>query len=118
MDLLKRLNAPFVGGAIAALCFLVAAMLDAVPVGVGLVCLIGIIHGALPRHELMTFVAGVLAMMAVFSALALLFGDSFSAGFVMVPLLTALILFYAIGAFFISLVVSRLWRHLVSGRSA
>lgn len=117
MNLLKPLIAPFVSGAIAALCFLVASMLDAVPVGIGLVCLIGVIQGALPRHELMTFVAGMLAMMVVFSGLGMLFGNSISAGFVMVPLLTALILFYAVVAFFISSMVSRLWRHFVAKSS-
>ncbi|WP_313705706.1 hypothetical protein [Massilia sp.] len=114
MNLLKRLNTPCVSGAIAALCFLVASMLDAAPVGIGLVCLIGVIQGAFPRHELMTFVAGMLAMMVVFSGLGLLLGNSIPAGFVMVPLLTALILFYAVVAFFIGSVVSRLWRQFVS----
>ena len=114
MTLLKRLNAPFVLGAVAALCFLVAAMLDLAPVGIALVCLIGGIQGAHPQRELMTFVAGTLAMMVVFSGLGLLAGNSIAVGVVMVPFLTALILFYAIGAFFLSLVVSRLWRHLAS----
>lgn len=117
MTLLKRLNAPFVLGAIAALVFLVAPMLDVVPVGIGLVYLIGGIQGALPRPELMTFVAGMLAMMAAFAGLGLLLGNSISAAIVMVPFLTALILFYAVGAFFLNLMVSRLWLHLVSGPS-
>jgi hypothetical protein len=67
MNLLKRLNVPFVAGAIAALCFLIAFRLDAAPVGIGFVCLIGITQGALPRHQLMTFVAGMLAIMVVLS---------------------------------------------------
>ena len=118
MTLLKRLNAPFVLGAIAASCFLGASMLDVAPVGIGLVCLIGGIEGALPRRELITFVAGMLAMMVVFSGLGLLAGNSISAGLVMVPLLTALILLYALGAFFLSLMVSRLWRRFVSRPSS
>lgn len=36
----------------------------------------------------------------------------------MVPLLIVLILFYAIGALFIGLIVSRLWRHLASRLSS
>jgi len=114
MNLLKRLKAPFASGATAALCFLVTAMLDAAPVGIGLVGLIGVIQGAHPRHELMTFVAGVLAMMIVFAGLGLLFGNSIGVAFVMVPFLTALILFYAVSAFFVSLMVSRLWRNFSS----
>jgi len=115
MNLLKRLNAPFVGSAIAALCFLVVSMLDAAPVGIGLICLIGVVQGALPQHEPMTFVAGILATTLVFLGLGLLFGNSISAGFVMVPFLAAIILLYAIVAFCISSVVTRLWRHVVSG---
>ena len=114
--MLKRLKIPFIGGAIAALCFLVAFMLDAAPVGIALVCLIGVIQGARHRHELMTFVAGMLAIVVIFSVLGLLFGNSISAGVVVVPFLTALILFYAVGAFVISLLVSRLWRRLASRR--
>lgn len=93
-------------------------MLDVGPVGIALVCLIGGIQGALPQRELMTFVAGMLAMMVVFSGVGLLAGNSISAGLVMVPLFTALILFYAIGAFFLSLMASRLWRRFVSRPSS
>lgn len=115
MNVVKQLNTPFVGGAIAALCFLFTSMFDAAPVGIGLVCLIGVVQGALPQHELMTFAAGILAMMLVFLGLGLLLGNSISAGFVMVPFLTALILLYAIVAFCFGSVISRLWRHFVSG---
>lgn len=110
MSLQRRMNAPFIAGVIAALQFLVTGILDAVHAGVGLVCLIGLIQGALPRPELVPFAAGVLGMIVIGSGLGILLGNSISAGVVMVPFLTAFILFYAIGAFFISLMVSRLLR--------
>ncbi len=110
----KRLNAPFVSGAIAVLCFVGASVLDVVPVGIGLVCLIGIIQGALPHPELMTFVAGMLATVVVFSSLGLLLGDSISAAIVLVPVFTTLVLIYAIGAFLTSLILTRLRRYIVS----
>ncbi len=110
MSLQRRVNAPFIAGVIAASQFLVTGMLDAVPAGNGLVCLIGLIQGALLRPELVPFAAGVLGMMVIGSGLRILLGNSISAGVVMVPFLTAFILFYAIGAFFISLMVSRLLR--------
>lgn len=114
MILLKRLNAPFVSGAITVLCFVIASTLDVVPVGIGLVCVIGIIQGALSHPELMTFIAGMLATVVVFSSLGLLLGDSISAAVVLVPVFTTLILLYAVGAFLTSLILTRLWRYTVS----
>ena len=104
----------FIAGVLALLLFLAAGALSATPFGVVGVCLVSFVLGTLGNPSFSIYSGGILAALAICSALGLLFGDSASAAIIMVPFIAVLVFLYASAAFFIGRLAAKLWHRITS----